>query len=306
MVVRRSEDGGRTWGPLEVMVTEPQMTCGNPCPVQDRDTGVIWMPFNKNLADGDQELIPQGKAPRTVWLTHSRDDGRTWVEPVEITQAVKKPERTWHATGPCHGIQLASGQLLIPCDHMVGIHFDQRRDPYHSHAMISDDHGATWRIGGIVEVGTNECAVVETVDGGVYLNARNYVGSKRRAVTRSYDGGESWVEFAWDETLIEPICQGSLVRHSTEAESERNRILFANPASTARERMTVRLSYDEGRSWPVAKLLHAGPSAYSDLATLPDGTIACLYERGDNHPYEELRLARFDVEWLTEGKDSGT
>ncbi len=83
-------------------------------------------------------------------------------------------------------------------------------------------------------------------------------------------------------------------------------MLFANPASTAREHMTVRLSYDECRTWPIAKLLHAGPSAYSDLATLADGKICCLYERGNEHPYEELRLARFDVAWLTDGEDIGS
>ncbi len=139
MVMRRSEDGGRTWGPLSVIVTEPGMTCGNPCPVQDQDTGVIWMPFNKNLAEGDENLIIQGKAPRTVWLTESKDDGQTWAEPVEITQAVKKPEWTWHATGPGHGIQLRGpsghGRLLIPCDHRVGVYLrpEARPVPFSRH-----------------------------------------------------------------------------------------------------------------------------------------------------------------------------
>lgn len=70
------------------------MTCGNPCPVVDRRTGIIWLPFCKNLADGNETLITQGKAPRTVWITYSDDDGQSWAEPVEITAAVKKREWT--------------------------------------------------------------------------------------------------------------------------------------------------------------------------------------------------------------------
>ena len=83
-----------------------------------------------------------------------------------------------------------------------------------------------------------------------------------------------------------------MVRHSS------GRVLFANPASTARERLTVRLSTDECHSWSAGKLLHAGPAAYSDLAVLGDGTICCLYERGEASPYETLTLARFDLDWL--------
>lgn len=298
LVLKRSFDNGLTWQPLQLVVTEPAMTCGNPCPVVDRDTGTIWLPFCKNLADGDEDQITAGKAPRTVWLTHSTDDGATWTEPQEITASVKDPSWTWYATGPTHGIQLQSGRLLIPCDHIVGKDFDRKRDPYHSHVIYSDDHGTTWHTGGIVPDGTNECAVVELADGDVYINCRNYVGEKRRRVAWSHDQGNTFVDFRWDETLVEPICQASLVRLSDKQTGDRNRVLFANPASTSRERMTIRLSDDECRSWSSGKVLHAGPAAYSDLAVAADGTICCLYERGDEHPYETLTLARFDLDWL--------
>jgi len=303
LLLRRSTDGGTSWGPVQIVASQNGMTCGNPCPVVDRHDGTIWLPFCKNLAEGDEELITQGKAPRTVWLTSSSDDGLTWAEPVEITERVKDPAWTWYATGPGHGIQLRSGRLVVPCDHIVGVRYDRRSDPYHSHVIYSDDHGANWRIGGIVEEGTNECCVVETADGGLYMNCRNYLGEKRRAYAWSHDGGLSFTGRAWDQSLVEPICQAAMARLTLAGEGSRNRVLFSNPASTARERMTVRLSYDECRTWPVSRTLYAGPAAYSDLAVAADGAILCLYERGDAHPYERLTLARFNLEWLTYSQD---
>ena len=92
--------------------------------------------------------------------------------------------------------------------------------------------------------------------------------------------------------MIEPVCQGSL-----DALPD-GQLLFANPASARRERMTVRLSPDGGRTWPVAQTLHTGPSAYSDLAVLPGGDLCCLYESGESQPYERLTLARFNLAWL--------
>ena len=297
LILRRSFDNGRTWAQIQVVVTEAGMTCGNPCPVVERQTGTVWLLFCKNLADGGETLICEGKAPRTVWITHSVDDGQTWTEPREITESVKDPLWTWYATGPCHGIQLDTGRLVVPCDHIVGLHLDRSRDPYHSHVIYSDDRGATWQLGGNVEAGTNECAVAQLYDGSLYINCRNHVGGTRRAVARSHDQGQTFAQFEWDQTLIEPVCQGSLESLTG------GQLLFANPASTRRERMTVRLSSDGGRTWPTAQTLHPGPAAYSDLAALPNGELCCLYENGDGQPYEMLTLARFNLAWLNEGSD---
>lgn len=293
LLLRRSADGGRTWSPPAVLVSEPGMTCGNPCPVVDHRSGTVWLPFCKNLADGPEAMICEGKAPRTVWLTRSADDGATWAAPCQITAATKAPSWTWYATGPGHGIQLASGRLVVPCDHIVGVHFDRHRDPYHSHLILSDDGGATWRIGGIVDEGTNECAAVETADGSLYVNCRNYRGEKRRASARSGDGGESFGPRTWEDGLPEPICQGSLVSLPAAGGARSDRALFANPASTqARVNLTLRLTQDGGRSWAEVGSLYEGPAAYSDLAVVADGTVLCLYERGADGPYETLTLAR--------------
>ena len=101
-----------------------------------------------------------------------------------------------------------------------------------------------------------------------------------------------------DEELIEPVCQASLIRY--EGDGTKNRILFSNPADKKRIKMTVKLSYDEGESWPVAQLVYPGPSAYSCLAELPSGEVGLLYERGMKNPYEKITLARFPMEWLEE------
>jgi hypothetical protein len=98
-----------------------------------------------------------------------------------------------------------------------------------------------------------------------------------------------------DRALIEPPAQASLIRLTAKTAGDRDGLLFANPASRARERMTVRLSYDEGLTWPVSRVIHEGPAAYSSLVLLPDSTIGVLFERGDRSPYERITLARLTL-----------
>jgi sialidase-1 len=234
-----------------------------------------------------------------VWSTRSTDDGATWAKPFEITGSLRRDDWTWYATGPGCGIQLKSGRMVIPCDHNLA-----GSRARHSHVIYSDDAGKTWKVGGVLGKDTNECQVIEREDGSLLINMRSYHGKNCRAVATSKDGGLTWSEVKLDEALIEPVCQASLLRYTTARDGGKSRVLFANPASTKREKMTVRLSYDDGATWPVAKELHAGPSAYSALAALPDRTIGCLYERGEKSPYERIAFARFSLKWLTGGKDT--
>jgi len=285
LVLKRSFDNGVTWKPLQVVADFGTDTIGNPCPVVDRDTGVIWLPITKNIGSDGLGSITNGtsKERRTVWMTSSTDEGGTWTKPIEITSAVADPKWTWYATGPGCGIQMKSGRLVIPCDHRV-LGSKERG----SHIFYSDDHGQTWKLGGRVAPDTNECQVVELNDGKLVLNMRSYHGRNCRALSTSSDGGLTWSELTFDEALIEPICQASLIRHG-------KGLLFANPAATSRVKMTVRLSTDEGKTWSAAKVLHEGPSAYSCLAALPDGTIGCLYERGQKSAYERITFAYFTL-----------
>ena len=302
LVLKRSLDGGETWKPMQIVAEDGPNTMGNPCPVVDRDTGTIWLLMTHNLGeDRESEIIAQtSKGTRTVWVTKSADDGETWSEPVEVTATTKQPNWTWYATGPGVGIQLRSGRMVIPCDHIVA-----ETNEFGSHVIYSDDHGETWKLGGAVGPGVNECQVAELADGSLMLNMRSYdtTHANQRAIARSTDGGETWSALSYDSALVEPICQASFLRYTGEPEHDKSRLLFSNPASTQREKMTVRMSYDEAETWPVSYVLHFGPAAYSCLTVLADMSIGCLYERGGEHAYETITFARFGLATLTDGKD---
>ena len=143
---------------------------------------------------------------------------------------------------------------------------------------------------------------MELSDGTLLMNMRNYDRSATtRAVATSRDGGMTWSQVRHDPALVEPICQASLVRYDEATEQDRDWLLFSNPAhgeSGIRRDMTVRLSRDGGKTWPVERLVWPGPAAYSSLAVLPNGVIACLFESGQASPYERIVLARFERRWL--------
>ena len=160
---------------------------------------------------------------------------------------------------------------------------------------------------------------MELADGRLMLNMRNHPPQKpenMRRVAISKDGGRTLGETGTDGALIEPPAQASLLRYSlaasgrakgsgSSAGSGKNRLLFANPAASKRERMTVRLSYDEGATWPVSRVIYEGPSAYSCLVVLRDRTIGLLYERGAESAYDRITFTRFTLGWLTNGEDAG-
>ena len=255
----------------------------------DRDTGIIWLPFCKDNLQ--------------VFVTKSGDDGATWSTPIEITRDVKDPAWKYIGAGPGHGIQLRSGRLLIPAwgDTSPGPATWPQANwgkVQFSYAFYSDDHGATWKRGAALESdASDECEVVETADGQVYMNARSRHNRKLRMVARSNDGGETWSKLEADPNLPEPSCQAGLARYSL----DKSRILLTHPSNTtSRTQLIARLSYDEGRTWPVAKVIQPGSAAYSDLAIAHDHTILSLYESAGS---TGLTLARLDLQWLTDGAD---
>jgi sialidase-1 len=304
VLLKQSDDGGRTWGETQVVWDDGPNTCGNPCPVVDERTGRILLLLTHNLGDDHEAAIKAStsRGTRTVWICQSDDEGESWTKPREITHEVKDPNWGWYATGPGVGIQLRHGQhagrLVIPCDHSDRASDGTRSDvasEYGAHVIFSDDGGATWQRGGTVAPRMNECQVVELVEppGGLLLDMRSYRGQSCRAQATSVDGGLTWSEPHDVPVLIEPVCQASLIRHSWPDGEQPGLLLFSNPADPRRRvKMTVRVSDDDGQRWSAGRTIHAGPAAYSCLVALTDHTMGCLYERGEEHPYEAIVFQR--------------
>ena len=271
-------------------------------PARHRDgAGGFTMNNPVAIADGGTVHFLYCVEYARCFYSRSDDDGLTFAAPVEITATFEKfrPEYAWKviATGPGHGIRLRGGRLLVP----VWLSTADGGNPHRPSCVAtiySDDGGGTWQRGDIVVgppalANPSETAAVELEDRTVMLNIRHETEPRLRAVVTGPDGARAWSKPRLDLALPEPVCMASMVR------GPGGTLLFSNPHNpTGRERrnLTVKLSRDGGATWPVMRTLEAGPSAYSDLALAPDGTVYCFYERD-----KRLTLARFDVAWLSRG-----
>lgn len=309
LLMKRSTDSGVTWSDSIIVWDDADNTCGNPCPVIDANTGRIHLLLTWNHGDDNGRELHEGtgRDTRRVFHCYSDDDGNTWTRPVQITEAVKPDGWAWYATGPGVGIQLTrgphKGRLVVPCDYTT------LDGPVHgSHAIYSDDGGKSWQLSDTISPTCNECQVAELSDGRLMMNMRTQGASNTprpytgyRSLAYSSDGGATWTDPVFDDELGDPVCQASLIRY------DEKRLLFSNPSPPVslkrgpRERMTVRISHDDGETWPDARLVHEGPSAYSCLTRLPDGRIGLLYEAGEKHAYETITLATFPPEWIAAG-----
>jgi sialidase-1 len=325
IVMRRSTDHGKSFSAQRVIAHVPPLprstvaierkqgqpgdvTYNNPVAIADRNGAVHFLFCRDYLR---------------VFYMRSNDDGVTFSTPVDITSSLDayRPEYPWRvaATGPGHGTQLESGRLLVPIWLALGT-AGNGHQPSVDSTIYSDDDGKTWSRGDIAVANTpdtpdpNETSAVQLANGPVMLNVRTASPRNERLVVISNDGAQRWSNPKFQPGLPDPICFASIVRLSTKRDGGKNRILFANPdnltrsdgkqlASKDRRNLTVRLSYDEAKTWPVKRVLEPGPSGYSDLAVSPNGMIWCLYEAGGSS-HERLVLAKFNLEWLTGGRDS--
>jgi sialidase-1 len=299
MVLKRSRDLGRTWEPLKIVHRgHGAEAIMNPCPVVDGDAVLLFC-MNAHRTD---------RGRHRQLLLRSADDGETWSGPEDVTDAIGDDR---FVPGPGVGIRLRSGRLVVP-GYTNELGSGRDTTPSFSRVALSDDAGRSWRLGEPVAFAmSNESQAVELGDGSLLLNWRSekpdpeHPGCRGTALSR--DGGESWSEPVLALALNEAPCQAGLIRLAPAASTEQGRLLFSNPDArpgpngNARKRMTVRLSNDDGRTWPTAGLVHAGPSAYSCPALLPDGTVGLLYECGEKRPYERIRFARLPLTWIEAG-----
>ncbi|WP_157877342.1 golvesin C-terminal-like domain-containing protein [Streptomyces odonnellii] len=296
LLVRRSTDGGRTWSAsVPVVPRQTGQSWGNPTPVVDERTGRVCL-FYKGSGG-------------TVFVRRSDDAGASWSAPEDLTPLFASNPHGWTLNSPVpgHGIQLRNGRLLMPVQHRAP---DPDRN-YGVEMLYSDAHGdpGSWRrSAGIpmsVAYPVNESRVFERGDGAVVLSGRWGSGGTRYRITAtSTDGGTSWSAPAIDGSTGQFVSvDASVLQYSR---GPVDRVLFSGPDASARENMTVSVSYDGGASYRYSRVINPGTSYYSDLARLSDGTILLVYGRdGDDAGFpERVSIARFDLEWLTQGRDS--
>ncbi|ONK12112.1 sialidase family protein [Streptomyces sp. MP131-18] len=312
VVVRRSTDGGCTWGPLSVVAAGGGDTRGNPAPVVDPATGRVVLVTCFNGGQATEAEIMRGEVgpeeSRRVFVQTSDDDGRTFGEPREITDTAKLPHWRWYATGPGHAIALThgahAGRLLVPANHSAAppegsADTGQEAKYYGAHALFSDDGGQTWGLGYVDDsyegaLNANESLAAELPDGRVYFTSRDQNGTAAGNRLDSYSGdGGATLERPWavQPTLNDvPVVQATVLQVDGGADAP---LLFAGPSNpSAREALAVWRSDDAGGSFRRVTTLSELPAAYSDLVQVDRDTVGVLYETGADGPYETIEFRR--------------
>ena len=327
ILLRRSTDEGKTWSPPQSIANVEGPKAKNPFALKMKNVDPNDVTYNNPVLiadkDGTVHMLFCLEYERCFYQ-RSEDDGLTWSKPTEITSAFAafKKDYDWKvlATGPDHSIQLKTGRLVVPVWLSTGTGGNAHR-PSVTATIFSDDQGKTWKAGDIAVpcteewINPNETVAIELNDGSVMLNVRSESKAHRRLVTVSKDGATNWSAPRFDDALLEPICMGGIVRYDHAGQSL---ILFSNPHNLEkakgkaepgknrdRKNVSVKISRDEGKTWPVNKSIEPGASMYSDIAVTKSGTILCFYGRsGDGSALAHfaggrLTLARFNLEWLT-------
>lgn len=306
IIMKRSSDNGATWSAIKVVANFDSLQAGNPAPVLDLTDpafpkGRIFLFFNTgNNHEGE---VRKGKGWREVWYTTSVDNGVTWSEAVNITTQTHRPNQPqinasynfkedWrsYANTPGHGLQIASGKfkgrIYIAANHSEGTPQKAFVD-YFAHGFYTDDHGKTFHLSSSVNVpGSNESTAAELSNNRLMQNIRNQKGDIRaRIIAISNDGGAHWDTTYFDENLPDPVCEGSILNIGSK--NGKKVLAFINAASkTKRDNLTLRISFDEGKTWEKSTVIDtsneeksADFTAYSDIVLMKNNQIGILYEK---------------------------
>lgn len=306
----RSIDGGQTWEPLKIIMDMGDDRkwhydgIGDPAVLVDRSNNRVWVVATWSHGNRSWRGSGKGMTPEETGqliMVYSDDDGVSWSKPINITGQVKKPE--WHfiLQGPGKGITMKDGTLVFPAQYQDS---DTKPDggkigtPF-SNLIYSKDHGKTWHAGTGIKSNTTEAQLVELADGSIMLNCRDNRGGAR-TIGVTEDLGMTWELHPTDrKALNEPVCMASLIR--VEHSEHGNLLFFSNPNTTrGRSHMSVKVSKDEGMSWP--EELHTlydqrSCAGYSCLTQIGSDHVGVLYEGP-----KQMYFLRFPIAELIQGK----
>ena len=291
LILRRSEDSGRTWSAMQVLFDDGKRSINNPCAVVDQKPGrviIMVQSYPETASEFSGKLQPgvDGDTIVRSYLLSSDDEGKTWSKPREVTAQVKRPEKvTTLSSGPGVGIQLKqgphAGRILIPFN-------EGPPSLWRIYTAYSDDGGGTWKMGETApdagfkgkkdewQSTVNETQVVELADGAVRLNTRHWGPGGVRKTAISRDGGRTWSAVEPVPELKVPSCMASIIRYP---DAKRSLLLYSGPLGTKRENGTIFFSEDDGATWTQGATIYAKSFSYSCLAVLPDGSVGVLFER---------------------------
>ena len=311
IVVSVSKNGGKTWTPPVIAAkSDNGSTFNNPCLIYDpekKQTLLFFQRYAKGVKERDgMPLDLKDERALRNFVCFSKD-GKKWSKPVEVTKDTRHEDCSTNCSGPNPGVMLTRGEhkgrLVVVMNEAV------KFGNWHITAAYSDDHGKTWAIGGKSSAGhgINEVSSVETEEGGVLVVSRNQggPGGGFKRVSRSADGGESWGDVTYHNELPCVVCQNGLTRYSfsdDEKLGSKSRILFSAPAGPGRKNGIIKMSYDDGETWPVEKSVGSGAFAYSTLCPLKPGYVGLLFESDGGNT---IKFVPISLEWLTGGEDSG-
>jgi sialidase-1 len=306
IIAKRSTDGGLSWSRAQVLAGDGDNSLNNPTSVVDHQTGRVFLMYQRIPAHTTEtsKSITTGLTGPMIYrnfLLTSDDDGKTWSAPLDVTEHTKHPTlATTVASGPGIGIQLIHGP------HKGRLIFPFNEGPYYkwnNYAVFSDNDGATWAAGQNApdnmlgkKSRVNEVQMVELEDGSVMLNSRQFAGAKCRKIAISHDGGESWSPIEDSPELRDPSCMASILRYSFAEDGHPGILLYSGPDSSKRQNGTIRLSKDDGKTWPIKRTLLPGSFSYSVLVKLDEANIGCLFESDD-----KILFARFTLDWINGG-----
>jgi sialidase-1 len=305
IVLKRSSDHGKTWSALQIVASNDSLQAGNPAPVVDYTDprflkGRIFLFYN--TGNGHEMELRKGKGHRDVLYKTSTDNGKTWSDATDITLQVNRINQPdvnplwnfkedWHtyANTPGHALQFDEGKykgrIYVAANHSSGDPKPELRD-YQAHGYYTDDHGATFHLSETVPFeGSNESTAAQLTNNSLMMNSRNQTG-KYRVVSLSKDAGETWDTTYVDRNLPDPICEGSLINIGTK--KGKSVLAFCNnDDKNSRDSLTLRISFDEGKTWKKKFLVDPKNTGYSDIVKISKKSIGVLYEADG---YKQIRF----------------